>query len=242
MNAIKIIERVPLPNHTIMIGPRAIFGRLFSTIRYGSAIFLTYSDHHIASATAVPARVARTNPDIVSYRVVDTCFKRLPSDIRPETVFTILEGLLDRKLSITPVSASSSHKAKIIINGDASGDNRSTTSEYTNYIQIKNRLASFGYKNVEFRLKPFNPPIKSRIAAWNNKILSNSGEREIIISPKCKWLIYNCENLKYKEGTIRIDVPAIKQIKQDKNLKYLTHPFDAASYLVDFYFPLKNEF
>ena len=133
------------------------------------------------------------------------------------------------------------HKAKIIVNGDASGDNRTTASEYTNYIQIKNRLFSFGYRNVEFRLKPFNPPIKSRVAAWNNKILTNSGNREIIISPKCKWLIYNCENLKYKEGTNKIDVPSIRQIKQDKNLKYLTHPFDAASYLVDFYFPLKSE-
>ncbi len=133
------------------------------------------------------------------------------------------------------------HKGKIIVNGDASGDNRSVASEYTNYIQIKNRLFAFGYRNVEFRLKHFNPPIKNRVAAWNNKIITNSGKREIIISPKCKWLIYNCENLKYKEGTNKIDVPTIRQIKQDKNQKYLTHPFDAASYLVDFYFPVKSE-
>ena len=32
------------------------------------------------------------------------------------------------------------HKSDIIINGDASGDNRSTLSEYTNYAIIKNAL------------------------------------------------------------------------------------------------------
>ena len=37
------------------------------------------------------------------------------------------------------------HRGKIIINGDASGDNRSCTSEYTNYVIIKKKLESFGY-------------------------------------------------------------------------------------------------
>ncbi len=130
------------------------------------------------------------------------------------------------------------HKAKIIINGDASGDNRTTTSEYTNYVLIKNRLLHWGYKNVDFRLRPFNPPIKSRIAAWNNKIKTVDGVCEILIDPKCSKLIYNCEQLRYKEGTNKIDVPTFYQIKSDKALKFLTHPFDAASYLVEYYFPI----
>ena len=131
------------------------------------------------------------------------------------------------------------HRAKIIINGDASGDNRTTTSEYTNYVLIKNRLAYHGYKNVDFRLRPFNPPIKSRVAAWNDKIKSAEGKSEILIDPKCQKLIYNCENLRYKEGTNKIDIPTYHQIKTEKELKFLTHPFDAASYLVDFYFPVR---
>ena len=106
-----------------------------------------------------------------------------------------------------------------IINGDASGDNRTTTSEYTNYVLIKNRLAHWGYTNVDFRLKPFNPPIKNRIAAWNNKIKTINGDCEILIDPKCKWLIYNCENLRYKEGSNKIDVPTFSQIKTEKNLE-----------------------
>jgi hypothetical protein len=44
--------------------------------------------------------------------------------------------------------------------------------------------------------------------------------------------------LRYKEGTNKIEVPSFYQIKSDKMLKFLTHPFDAASYLVEYYFPI----
>lgn len=129
------------------------------------------------------------------------------------------------------------HKAKIIINGDASGDNRSCTSEYTNYVIIKKKLESFGYE-VEIAIKGFNPPIKNRIAAFNAKIKNAAGERGLFISPKCEKLLYNIKNLRYIEGTSRIDIPTYTQIKQSKELKFLSHPFDAASYLVDFYWPI----
>ena len=36
------------------------------------------------------------------------------------------------------------HRGRIIINGDASGDNRSCTSEYTNYILMKRSLSGLG--------------------------------------------------------------------------------------------------
>ena len=75
----------------------------------------------------------------------------------------------------------------------------------------------------------------------HNKIKTNSGSTEILIDPKCSKLIYNCENLKYKEGSNKIDVPTFYQIKSDRMLKFLSHPFDAASYLIDFYFPIMPE-
>lgn len=129
------------------------------------------------------------------------------------------------------------HKGKVIINGDASGDNRSCMSEYTNYVIIKKKLESFGY-NVEIRIKAFNPPIKNRIAAFNAKVKNANGEICLYISPKCEKLLYNIYNLRYQEGSSRIDIPTYTQIKQSKELKFLSHPFDAASYLVDFYWPI----
>ena len=129
------------------------------------------------------------------------------------------------------------HKGKIIINGDASGDNRSCTSEYTNYVIIKKKLLSYGY-DADIKIKAFNPPIKNRIAAFNAKVRNANGDVNLYISPKCEKLLYNIRNLKYVEGTSKIDIPTYRQIKQSKELKFLSHPFDAASYLVDFYWPI----
>ena len=129
------------------------------------------------------------------------------------------------------------HKGKIIINGDASGDNRSCTSEYTNYVIKKKKLLQYGY-DVEIRIKAYNPPIKTRIAAFNAKIRNADGEICLYVDKKCEKLLYNIYNLKYKEGTSRIDIPTYQQIKQSKELKFLSHPMDAASYLVDFYWPI----
>ena len=129
------------------------------------------------------------------------------------------------------------HKGKIIVNGDASGDNRSCTSEYTNYLIINKKLLQFGY-DVEIQIKAFNPPIKNRIMAFNSKVRSANGEVCLFVDKKCEKLLYNIYNLKYKEGSSKIDIPTYQQIKQSKELKFLSHPMDAASYLVDFYWPI----
>lgn len=129
------------------------------------------------------------------------------------------------------------HKGKIIVNGDASGDNRSCTSEYTNYVIINKKLLQFGY-DVEIQIKAFNPPIKNRIMAFNSKVRSANGEVCLFVDKKCEKLLYNIYNLKYKEGSSKIDNPTYQQIKQSKELKFLSHPMDAASYLVDFYWPI----
>ena len=134
------------------------------------------------------------------------------------------------------------HKGDIIINGDASGDNRSTQSERSNYVIIRNALQRhYPDKKIKFHLRPFNPPIKNRIAAFNAMICNHNGERKILIDKRCEKLLYNIYNLKYKVGTGEVDVPTYSQIKTENYLKFLEHPFDAASYLVEYYFPIKRE-
>ncbi len=134
-----------------------------------------------------------------------------------------------------------SHKSEIIINGDASGDNRSTQSEYTNYAIMKNALRAYGYTDVKFRLRDYNPPIMNRISAFNARVCNARSEPHLFVDKRCKWLLYNINNLKYKEGSSIVDVPTITRIKQDRELKYLEHPFDAASYLVEYYWRIKSE-
>ena len=133
------------------------------------------------------------------------------------------------------------HKNDIIINGDASGDNRSTQSEMSNYVIIQNALKRhYSATKIKFDLRPYNPPINQRVQAFNSMICNHNGERKIFIDKRCERLLYNIYNLKYKVGTDIIDVPSYAQIKNENSLKFLEHPFDAASYLVEFYFPIKR--
>lgn len=148
---------------------------------------------------------------------------------------TTTQGTIDEVIKRYP-----NHKGDIIINGDASGDNRSTQSEVSNYIIIKRALKRhYPNNNIKFHLKPFNPPIKNRISAFNAMVKNHNGERKIFVDKRCERLLYNIYNLKYKAGSDVVDVPTYAQIKNENSLKFLEHPFDAASYLVDYYFPIK---
>ncbi|MBQ6516820.1 phage terminase large subunit [bacterium] len=134
------------------------------------------------------------------------------------------------------------HKAEIIINGDASGDNRSTQSEFTNYAIMRQLFRENGYtdKQFKFELRDYNPPILNRIAAFNARVKNADGVRRLFVDKtKCKYLLKNIYNLKYKEGTSIIDAPTIHQIKQSRDKKFLLHIFDAASYLTEYYWRIK---
>lgn len=131
------------------------------------------------------------------------------------------------------------HAAKIIVCGDASGNFRHSGAEFTNYMIIKQALEGYGYQ-VEFKLRNFNPPILNRIQAFNRQVCNANNERHVFVrKDKCQWLIYNIDNLKFKEGTSIVDVPTLKIIKNDRDAKFLEHPFDAASYPVEFFHPIK---
>lgn len=130
------------------------------------------------------------------------------------------------------------HRARIIINGDASGDNRSCTSEYTNYLLMKRCFSNLGFRQVDIEIRGFNPPIKNRISAFNCLVKSQNGTRRLFIDPKCEKLLYNIENLKYREGSSILDLPGYQKIRSQPETKFLGHPFDAASYLVEYYFPI----
>jgi PBSX family phage terminase large subunit len=129
--------------------------------------------------------------------------------------------------------------AEIVINGDASGDNRSTQSEFTNYAIMRKLLKDNGYTNFRFQLRGYNPPIQNRIAAFNARVKSADGKVRLFVDKKCKYLLKNINNLRYKEGTTIIDVPTFNQIKQDRDKKFLMHIFDAASYLTEYYWRIR---
>lgn len=143
------------------------------------------------------------------------------------------------------------HESGIVITGDASGNNRSVTAKNesgtatvnnkrgTAYTEMLNRFKFHSYPGkVRVDVRQQNPAIASRVAAWNGLVCNTNGIRRVFINPKCKWLIWNCQNLKYKEGSGVIDEPTAKDIEKNRNVKFTKHIWDAASYLVEKYDPI----
>lgn len=89
-------------------------------------------------------------------------------------------------------------------------------------------------------MRDYNPPILNRISAFNAKVRNSQGENHLFVDERrCKWLLYNLYNLSFKEGTSIVDVPTFSQIKNNRDSKFLEHPFDAASYLTEYYWRIK---
>ncbi len=134
-------------------------------------------------------------------------------------------------------------KGTVQICGDASGKYRKTQSRYSDYAIIINALTKAGYR-YKLNLRSYNPPVLARVNAFNKQVYTDLGERNVLVHPKCKWLIYNMKNLKFKEGTSLIDEATPSQISDDNDKLYLGHIFDAVSYMVEFFKPviLENKY
>lgn len=128
-------------------------------------------------------------------------------------------------------------KGVVQICGDASGKARKTQSKYSDYMIIANALSKAGY-HYNFNVRQTNPPIMARVNAFNNQVFGVDGVRRLLVHPKCRWLIYNMKNLKFKEGTNIIDSPTPSQVADNDDKLYLGHIFDAVSYMVEFFKPI----
>ena len=129
------------------------------------------------------------------------------------------------------------HQNKIVLNGDASGDYRKTQSRYSDYAIVQNTLIQYGY-DIQIDIHSHNPSVMNRVRAFNQLVLGDDGKRRVFVHPKCRWLLFNMKNLKYKEGTSRFDLPGFSQIRSDKEAKFLGHIFDAVSYIAEYYWPI----
>lgn len=114
------------------------------------------------------------------------------------------------------------HHAGVVVYGDASGA-RMQTAGTTDYKIIREYFRSAGYRNVQFRVPPSNPPVRLRVDLMNGMMLSASGETQLYLDPKCKDLIQDFEEITYK--------PDSRIIDKDRDPKR-THLSDALGYLV----------
>lgn len=114
-------------------------------------------------------------------------------------------------------------KSTIICYPDPAGNQRKTSaSGATDFTILRN--AGF-----TVRAPTRHNLVRDRINSYNARLCSSDGVRHLFIDPKCKYTIESLEKFCYKEGT---QVP-------DKG--QWDHMFDAASYCIDFMFPIKRE-
>lgn len=136
------------------------------------------------------------------------------------------------------------HRSGIIITGDAAGNQRRTEANRnarTNYKIMLSALSNARIRNVSLDVPAANPLISDRVMAWNASICSREGTRKVRVNPKtCPKLMYNIYNLRYKPGTSIIALPTVKELAESRDAKSLGHMFDAASYIVHRYSPIRR--
>ena len=115
-------------------------------------------------------------------------------------------------------------RSKVFCYPDPAGSARSTKSQGQSDHTI---LANAGFVVKAPRA---HTPVRDRINALNSRLCNARGERNLFISPKCKYTITCLERQVYKEGSN--SVPEKGEFD---------HMNDALSYAVDFMFPVRRD-
>jgi hypothetical protein len=115
------------------------------------------------------------------------------------------------------------HAAGLIIYGDASGQNLKTSGS-TDYQMIRQFFANKTvYGRIDYRVPKANPLVRDRVLSVNAKLKTADGNVQLRVSPRCKELIKDFEQVVFKKGTTLID--------KERDPKR-THLSDALGYLV----------
>ena len=113
------------------------------------------------------------------------------------------------------------HPAGLVVYGDASGQNL-RTSGASDYQIIRDFFARRRYR-VDYQVPKSNPVVRERVALMNSKLLDAAGDSHLEVSPACKELIRDFEEVVYRPDSSAID--------KDRDPKR-THLSDALGYLI----------
>ena len=119
--------------------------------------------------------------------------------------------------------------------GDATGDSRKSSASRTDWQIVRDFFAGNGreYK-ATFRIPSRNPEVKDRINCVNAIISNAGGQRRLAVSPKCKQLIRDLEQVSWKTDANGISIGDL-----DRSDRLRTHLSDALGYLIVWDFPMR---
>lgn len=125
------------------------------------------------------------------------------------------------------------HRAEVVIYGDASGKDRSHQTKRTSYQVISNCMKDYPVP-VRQRVPETNPPVASRINAVNTACRNHEGEIMLEVDPSCEELLSDLEQV------ISDGKGGIKKSHNKKDPYYRrTHFSDALGYWIAFEAPVR---
>lgn len=124
------------------------------------------------------------------------------------------------------------HRGQVRVYGDASGTSRSTKTSESDYDVVRRMLNPIwgGTWGCYFRIPEANGAVRDRVNSVNAKLKNAMGDVAWRIHARCKVLIKDLEQVRWKEGTGELEK------KKDPTL---THMSDGIGYLIVQEFPVK---
>ena len=127
------------------------------------------------------------------------------------------------------------HQGPVYVYGDASGGQRKSSAERTDWQIVENLLRPLG-RSLEMRVRVSNPSVIDRVNAVNVAFEKQQVE---INTEKCSHLVVDLDQVVWKPGTHEVFKPAIRLgDEMDKGKKALTHLSDALGYLIHYELPV----
>lgn len=110
----------------------------------------------------------------------------------------------------------------VVVYADATGGRLQTTG-MSDLRMIQQFFKSSAYRKVEYKIPKANPAVRERVTLMNGKLRAADGTTLLVVSPKCKELIRDFEQVSFKENSSTID--------KERDPKR-THLSDALGYLI----------
>jgi phage terminase large subunit len=115
----------------------------------------------------------------------------------------------------------------IRIYGDASGNNRHSSSRESDWQIVREFLKRETNLHVAYNVPAANPAVRDRVTAVCSSLLDASGDRKILVDPRCRELIQDFEEIAWMR-----DSRGNSQDDIDKRDPKRTHVSDAFGYFI----------
>lgn len=186
------------------------------------------------------SKVLAFNPDLpltfsLDFNVAPLCGVIMQVDKKAATIHVLDEIFIPESAQTKEACREFVSRCKawnpklVMLAGDASGKNRTTTTTDTNHsIMIRETKDHF---KIQDDFDTCNPTQFSRVQAVNAMLEPAIGDARLLIDPKCENLILDLEQVAFQAGT--------QQLAKDDDPSR-THMSDAAGYVCAKHFPIED--